>query len=1326
MSWLNLNDSLNSLKGQISNFASNVLADEDQHTDASNINKDITELQKICTDQQEEINYLKKLNAELSSEKTVSQFSGNDFNESNTNWSWDVSGTAKSKTDEIIADLNKTIDELRKEKQELISSLELLDSDHQVNTEKLVNIKEKLQNDYNGLEDSYNKLREENEALLETKKKSKKELQDLKARYQTLEKSSARDDKTSADGICFKCEKLVKENQKNASEVEKLIDEIAILKSNNVTLRKTFDDSKITNDEEFTKLDEKLKLCESENKILVSELQKATQSIATFEKKSEIDAENCKKLALILEGYEQQVSCLKQELVVAKNTEDFVKLKNDYDEIHKLLQKTVSEKEQAHMKYVNILTENMKKYVDCDKPLEEVRSFQDSTNEDDPHVSEFRHQVESILNILLDLKSKCESLEKELYNVTQERTNLLTEKNHEIEKLLQNSEILSQEVITKSQTIKDYENECNELIKNNDMLISELEIFKNNSGLQTISESNEDNLLLLESQLENANKKIQELENIISQLENNVVKSSSEEIAENDVSKISHQKLLDEVDRLTKENFSLKVEIENFEHSNALINDEKKKLGLTLEKMKTDLENMEYQYTEININMDALKDEVENQRKKIQELIEQKLCLKKLNGECERNNENVRSELNIVREKLLLEEDARRQVESQIRNLTEKLQNAKMCETSLKLQYDTVSKELVGVNDAKFAIETSLKKSLVDLAICQENFIKLGEENEALKNTVVNLETKLKNEKQNPTQETKQLDMIEPQCEQQSFQYIQTNKENQKSNKEEEEIVASSDQFESITFYEDSNIKQLKEENHNLLTNLNELKLMYDSVVTERNNLQTEVSKLTVVSKAHSTCSENIKILEKNIEELNTAKSELTNVIITKHQENVTYHNEIQRLSQILNVEAEKGRDLESQLQAMKITPVDSTDLQKMNDEIDKLTDQNNFLRQKCEVLAENLLQEQNKIQQILAEHTSPTEREQTLSKKLERLQSHLIEVEEHYTQELLKSEEKNSELRAKINEIEQREKNSSTMYTSVSIRANQHVETLQHQLQLITNQRDELRKKISDAEDHSNKQEAALANLQFVLEQFQKDKEKHVQKETERIRRQITVEKRIQEDLKKEMASLQLQLEESKHGLQAASRISDQLEQSKQLSSSLKGEVSQLKEKLNKSEEQLQNLSNQSDGKVDKSLIKNLIIGFVSTNSNISKDQTQILKIIATVLDFNQQDHDKIDLNKPQQGWLSSFLSPQTSQGMSQESLSQAFVKFLENESKPRLVPSLLSNNSEAQGSRKNSVTTPRQSPSILSEVVLPTFADFAQNRNSSSILKDVLKDNS
>ncbi|XP_044253304.1 thyroid receptor-interacting protein 11 isoform X2 [Tribolium madens] len=931
-----------------------------------------------------------------------------------------------SNSGKIIADLKKTISELENENQELISSLDLLDSEHQLNTEKLINLKDKLQEDYNELEDKYNEL-------------LKNQLKETKA--------------------CNKCENLLK-------ELETLKNEIAVLKSNNVTLQKVLDDCKNTNDEQLAQL----KLCESENKILVMELKKVTQSITEFEKKSEIDKENFQKLSSILEGYEQQVSSLKEQKSELKRV-----------------------KEQTHTKYVTILTENMKKYVDCD--LNET-SNSDNNNED-PQIVEFSHQVESILNILLDLKSKCDNLEKELFNVTQEKTNMLTEKNHEIEKLMQNSEILSQEVIRKSQTIKDYESECSELLKNNDMLINELEMYKNSSGLQTISESNEDNILLLESQLENANRKIDELEKIISDME------KKEEPSE-------------------------------------------EKLSFMFEKVKTDLENTEYQYNEMKVNMETLREEIDNYKKKNEELIERKLSLEKINMEYE----DMRSEFNVIKEKLLLEEDTRKQLESQVRNLTEKLQNAKMSETSLKLQYDTVNKELISL---------------------RENY-KHQEENEKL--------------------------------------------------------------------------KKLEE-------------------------------------------------LEQKIEELNATKNELTDVILTKHQENITYHNEIQRLTQILT----------------------TTKLQ--TDEIEKLTDQNNFLRQKCEVLAENLLQEQSKVQKILAE---PSEREQNLSKKLERLQSHLIEVEEHYTQELLRAEERNTELQGKVNEIEQREKKSSTMYTSVSIRANQHVETLQHQLQLITNQRDELRRKISDAEDHASKQEAALANLQFVLEQFQKEKENDIGKETERIRRQIMSEKRVQDELRSEIVSLQAQLEESKQGLLAASRISDQLEQSKHLIANLKSQVSQLKERLEKSEDEIKALSSQTDGKVDKSLIKNLVIGFVTTNNNLTKDQTQILKIIATVLDFSQQDHDKLNLNKPQQGWLSSLLTPQTS-GMTQESLSQAFVKFLENESKPRLVPSLLSNTGETPV-RKNSV--PRQSPSVLSEVVLPTFADFAQNRNSSSILKDVLKDNS
>lgn len=149
--------------------------------------------------------------------------------------------------------------------------------------------------------------------------------------------------------------------------------------------------------------------------------------------------------------------------------------------------------------------------------------------------------------------------------------------------------------------------------------------------------------------------------------------------------------------------------------------------------------------------------------------------------------------------------------------------------------------------------------------------------------------------------------------------------------------------------------------------------------------------------------------------------------------------------------------------------------------------------------------------------------------------------------------------------------------------------------------------------------------------------------------------------------------------------------------------------------------------------LIKSLVIGLLTSNtSSLSKDQNQILKIIATVLDFNQQESEKVNLNKPPQGgWLAALLQPQIpgNQNISEQSLSEAFVHFLENESKPKVLPNLLHSTSvkleeSAQGSSTS--TTPRQSPMVLNEVLLPTFTDFGVSRNSSSILKDVLRDSS
>lgn len=76
--------------------------------------------------------------------------------------------------------------------------------------------------------------------------------------------------------------------------------------------------------------------------------------------------------------------------------------------------------------------------------------------------------------------------------------------------------------------------------------------------------------------------------------------------------------------------------------------------------------------------------------------------------------------------------------------------------------------------------------------------------------------------------------------------------------------------------------------------------------------------------------------------------------------------------------------------------------------------------------------------------------------------------------------------------------------------------------------------------------------------------------------------------------------------------------------------------DKLHSTEVKLQETeSNQAD-RVDKSLLKNLLIGYIMAPNN---DKQQILKLISSVLDFNQQESDKVGLNRTNQGWLTSIL---------------------------------------------------------------------------------------
>ncbi|XP_055297343.1 uncharacterized protein LOC129565953 isoform X2 [Sitodiplosis mosellana] len=510
------------------------------------------------------------------------------------------------------------------------------------------------------------------------------------------------------------------------------------------------------------------------------------------------------------------------------------------------------------------------------------------------------------------------------------------------------------------------------------------------------------------------------------------------------------------------------------------------------------------------------------------------------------------------------------------------------------------------------------------------------------------------------------------------------------------------------------------------------LEAQIDELNQNIDELEKRLQVQTASIEEKSTASQLTDELQQKIELLTRERQELVNAIQTKHNENVQYHAKIQELNQMLMTLQQTIATQSQQLASGCATCAQLTEkVTASHNEIATLTDQVTFLKEKSDILTQNLLVEQTNQKILQQEKIQLNEEKQMLNKDLNRLREHLIEMENAHTAEMIELQNLLELTRQEVANMQNEARKSNTAYTSASIRANQHTETIQAQYEVLKQQKDELSARLSEAEDRESRNIAALTNLQCVLEQFQKDKERDVEAMTNRIRNELNEEVAKRQTLLNEIQSLKVQLEESKAGLLAAARISDQLEIAQVTNATIKEELRKTQDKLHTAEAKLQETeSNQAD-RVDKSLLKNLLIGYIMAPNN---DKQQILKLISSVLDFNQQESDKVGLNRSNQGWLTSILhgstSPNNNQAggsYSKDSLAEAFVKFLENESRPRTddnAPSLLSMNTPPKnpaGGDEPVRKTSAVQPILLPDAMLQTFTT---PRNSSSILKDILND--
>ncbi|XP_058796926.1 thyroid receptor-interacting protein 11-like isoform X2 [Phymastichus coffea] len=817
---------------------------------------------------------------------------------------------------------------------------------------------------------------------------------------------------------------------------------------------------------------------------------------------------------------------------------------------------------------------------------------------------------------------------------------------------------------------------------------------------------------------------------------------------------------LDKIELLNTEMSLLQQDLESSKEELLLAN---KNLNEAEQKISalTDINN------ELNDQLQNLKN-VQNEKLMLKKELDEMLLQKSINNS--RNElDSVLKQLQELEKKLLICENQNKQLQNEL----QRTENINMENQKLRKEIEEKQLEIMKVEQAVEAMGTQSK--------CNENYIAtLEDENRILEGKLIQMDI-LQQEYDKSNKEIEEL--------KQQLDLVERQKEIE-INTQKELISRYQNEMDTLKTFESEN-KKLKAEFEKLLVPKCNVEVNTENLLIEQTsptgteafnqdrtcliselaeqskeiqNLKAIIAKdkesalmarETVENLSQLISSKDNEIIKMNscYDTLKCERDELIKLVQDKHNESLQYHSEIQRLTQLLNEQTIKTqkliaeRDANSAAYDAKESQLlwTQNELQVVKQRIQNIEETNNHgercgiaehtllskqvmvLEEKNKTLEAVILQDQSNIKYLQEQLADLQTRETSLQKDIERLRNHLVEKEASHTEEALQSEEILKTLEIKLMQAEEKLKNSSTMYTSVSVRANQQVETLQQQLALIVQQRDELQNKISATEDKVLSYSASLTNLQLVLEQFQRDKEKDIQAATEKLQIQLFESSRRHDELTKQILYLQGQLSEAQDCLKAATRLTEQLNKKSERIEQLNQEVIRLTKLVETADQRIQESQKSGEGKVDRFLIKNLLVGYISSPPN---DKTAVLRVFANVLDFNEMEREKTGLNtsSAKNSWFSSMINSSPTPTKEQEtSLSSAFIKFLESESqpKPQLPPLPISNSpiSRPGHSRQHSSSS-TQSALLLSNVTLPTFPDFVPARNTGSILKEVLKD--
>ncbi|XP_061551633.1 thyroid receptor-interacting protein 11 isoform X2 [Phycodurus eques] len=233
-----------------------------------------------------------------------------------------------------------------------------------------------------------------------------------------------------------------------------------------------------------------------------------------------------------------------------------------------------------------------------------------------------------------------------------------------------------------------------------------------------------------------------------------------------------------------------------------------------------------------------------------------------------------------------------------------------------------------------------------------------------------------------------------------------------------------------------------------------------------------------------------------------------------------------------------------------------SSELNQLLNEIKSMQDKAVAFQQERDQVVMALKQKQMETTALQTELQHVRDKEQRLNLELERLRNHLLEIEDSYTREALAAEDRETELRRRVAQLDERLATSSNAVESASQQASMQVESLQEQLSGVVKQRDDALLQLRTSQEQVKQYAVSLSNLQMVLEQFQQEEKAMYSAELDKLRKEKEEWRRKADKLEDQASALQMNLDEANAALDSASRLTDQLDYKEEQIEELKQEV--------------------------------------------------------------------------------------------------------------------------------------------------------------------------